>query len=173
MLLVAFSLPSPLLPPLRWPKGQSLVRPTCTLAHTIWFSWYHVSHLASSYLSSSSSSSWSSSSSSSSSSAAIASSSRAGDREANRKGVHHCRRLRSWTTRSARPRRWEKSRGRRRRKERTKREDQPEGAARDGTARCASHSEALFRPVFTEVNASARAHRRESNIAMRGPGKGR
>lgn len=47
---------------------------------------------------------------------------------------------------------------------RGQRKDRPEKAARDGTARCASHSAALSRPVFTDVNASARAHRRESNM---------
>jgi len=110
---------------------------------------YRVSRLASSCLSPS----WSSSSSSSlsSSSAAIASSLRAGDREANRKGVHHCRRLRpGWH--EVRVLADEKNPANDGEERGGRRKDRPEGAARDGTARCVSHSAALSRPVFTEVN---------------------
>lgn len=95
---------------------------------------------------------------------------RAGDREANRKGVHHCRRLRPGRH-AVRALADEKNPADDEEERRGQRKDQPEEAARDGTARCASHSTALSRPVFTEVNTSARVHRRESNITVRGSRK--
>jgi len=69
--------------------------------------------------------------------------------------------------REARPRRREKSRGRRRGKEKDDGKGSVEGAARDGSsARCASHSAALFRSLFT-AGERTRVHSRETRIDER------
>lgn len=131
-------------------RGPSLVRPTCIrLAHTIWFPWYliPVPPTRPSYV------------------VLVVVvvvvgrhrvSLRVGDREANRKGVHHCRRLRSGRQHAVLADEKNRTRTRERKgHEGELRGDRGRNEGKGGDpARCASHSAILFRLVFTEVNVS-------------------
>lgn len=107
--------------------------------------------------------------------AAIASSFRAGDREANRKGVHHCRRLRPGRQQNAVLLADEKNPTRTRERRREERKgNAKENSLRSGKKRregrwsremCLAFRDLVPPGVYTSINASTRAHRRESNIA--------